>query len=233
MSTGINPTMPEPDGLQFDRAEFAEAEAPSAVACAACKRPIADAYFEINGTVVCEPCRRIIEANLRKGAGPAGLLRATGLGTLAGIVGAAIYAGVQHLTKAEWSIVTILIGYMVGAMVRKGSGGRGGLPYQVLAAALTYLSIGLAAFFTILAFVAGDRQVLQQLLAGWPALVEACLVWPVKNLQSNPLSVVIIGFGLWQAVRLNQRARFVVTGPYRVSEAQPAGPGPEEVAEYD
>jgi len=222
MSTGTDATTPEPDGLQFDRAEFDQAQAPSSVACAACKRPIADAYFEINGIVVCEPCRRTIEANLGAGSGAAGMLRALGLGTLAGIVGAAIYAGIQYKADEPWTIVTVLIGYMVGTMVRKGSGGRGGLPYQFLAAALTYLAIALSMMLKILAFVAGDRQVLQKLLgAALPELAHACLIWPINSIQSNPLSIVIIAFGIWQAWRLNQRARFVVTGPYRVAEGGP------------
>jgi hypothetical protein len=80
-----------------------------------------------------------------------------GLG--AGIVGAAIYYAVIAIANLEIGIVAILIGYMVGYAVRKGAGGRGGRRFQVLAVALTYLSVALA--YTPLAVkqaIDGDRD---------------------------------------------------------------------------
>src|SRR4029077_2464037 len=59
----------------------------------------------------------------------------------AGIVGAAIYYAVIAIAHLEIGIVAILIGYMVGYSVRKGTQGRGGRRFQVLAAVLTYLSV--------------------------------------------------------------------------------------------
>ena len=42
-----------------------------------------------------------------------------------------------------WSLVAILVGFMVGGAVRKGTGNRGGLLYQFLASCSTYFAIGL------------------------------------------------------------------------------------------
>ena len=72
------------------------------------------------------------------------MVAAGALGLGAGIVGAAIYYAVVAITHLEIGIVAILIGYMVGRAVRKGARGRGGLRFQILAVALTYLSVALA-----------------------------------------------------------------------------------------
>ncbi len=145
MSTGIEATPPESDGLQFDRAEFAEGAGPAAVvSCAACQRPIAEAYYEINGTVFCEPCRVGIEANLRGGSGLARWLRAAAYGTGAAVLGTIAYVAFRRLSP-NWDIafVAIFVGFLVGKAVRKGSRGLGGLAYQILAMLLTYTSLAM------------------------------------------------------------------------------------------
>ena len=135
---------PEVEGaeLQFDQAEPA-APAPSGPTCAACNRPIEDQYFEINGKVICTSCRQHIEASLRGGSGLARLLKASLFGLGAAILGAVIYFAFVKATDANWSLVAILVGFMVGGAVRKGTGNRGGLLYQILALLLTYFAIGL------------------------------------------------------------------------------------------
>ncbi len=45
------------------------------------------------------------------------------------------------LTGYEFGLIAILVGYAVGIAVRRGSSGRGGWPYQLLAVGLTYASI--------------------------------------------------------------------------------------------
>jgi hypothetical protein len=68
-------------------------------------------------------------------------LRAGGLGALAAIGGSLVYSAVVAITGGEFGFVAILLGYMVGRAVRKGSGDRGGPAYQALAIGLTYLAI--------------------------------------------------------------------------------------------
>ena len=60
------------------------------------------------------------------------------------LIRAAIYFAVIALAHLEIGIVAILIGYMVGYAIRKGARGRGGLRFQVMAVALTYLSVAIA-----------------------------------------------------------------------------------------
>ena len=83
-----------------------------------------------------------LAAETPRGALPLLVAGACGLG--AGIVGAIIYYSVIAIAHVEIGIVAILIGYMVGAAVRKGARGGGGRRYQILAVALTYFSVGLA-----------------------------------------------------------------------------------------
>ena len=63
------------------------------------------------------------------------------LGSLAAIVGAILYYAVGRLTNINFSLVAIVVGFLVGKAVRKGTGNRGGLLYQFLALFLTYSSI--------------------------------------------------------------------------------------------
>ena len=105
--------------------------------------PLTDAYFEINGKIICGECRQHIEASLRGGSGLARLLNASVFGFAAAILGAAIYFIIARVTGYYIPLVAILVGFIVGGAVRKGTGNRGGLLYQFLVLFLTYVAIGL------------------------------------------------------------------------------------------
>ena len=128
--------------LQFDQAELATPTT-GGPSCDACKRPIHDAYYEINGKVLCTSCRHQIEASWRGGSGLARFFKAVVLGTGAAIAGAALYYIVQRVTGWNIGLVAIVVGFMVGGAVRKGTGNRGGMLYQFLSLFLTYIAIGL------------------------------------------------------------------------------------------
>jgi len=151
------------DELQFDRVEKSGPEASTAtssldVSCAVCGKSVGAEYFHANGKPVCASCRQVLQsaAATPRSIGP--LLRAGLFGLGGAIVGAAIYYAVIAITDFEIGLVAILIGYMVGYMVRKGAGGRGGRRFQVLAIVLTYWAVGLA--YTPLAFkgMSGDDK---------------------------------------------------------------------------
>ncbi len=71
-------------------------------------------------------------------------LRALVFGGLAAAVGAVGYCAVIALTEAEFGLVALVLGLLVGLAVRWGSRRRGGWAYQGLAMFLTYLAIGTA-----------------------------------------------------------------------------------------
>ena len=145
----------EPEALQFDRVETSapppgEDGAALDVTCVVCGKSVGAEYYTANGKPVCENCRQVaLAASVTpRTVGP--LLRAGIFGVGAAIAGAAIYYAVIAIANLEIGIVAILIGYMVGWAVRRGSGGRGGRRFQILAAVLTYWAVGLA--YTPLAF---------------------------------------------------------------------------------
>ena len=134
--------------LQFDRVSTGTVpSAPQdklAVICAACQTSIETTYFEVNGAILCRLCRTRVESAAETPRGIVPFMTSAVYGLGAGVVGAIIYYAVIAITNFEIGIVAILIGYMVGYAVRKGAGLRGSRRFQVLAVALTYLSIALA-----------------------------------------------------------------------------------------
>src|SRR5262245_19160859 len=126
--------------LQFDRVEAA-VPAGTSVTCAKCNRAITTYYYTVDDTSICSLCKRTLE--IERSRRKAGMMRAALYGMGAAIAGAAIYYGVIAITNLEIGIVALLIGYVVGYAVRSGAG-RGGRRFQLLAAGLTYLSVGMA-----------------------------------------------------------------------------------------
>jgi hypothetical protein len=192
--------------LQFDRAEPREPAA--GLSCAGCAKSIADVYFEIGGKTFCEPCRQAAQAALEGGSGLGRLFRACLLGGLAAAVGALLYFGVAALFDLQLGLVSVVIGLLVGSAVRKGSDGRGGAGYRLLAVAITYLSISAA--YTMLAF--------REKTADVPAFVVVLLapVYPVLMWKESILSLLIDGFALYEAWKLNRRVEIKFSGPFRV-----------------
>jgi hypothetical protein len=149
----------ERDELQFDRVETSGAQAEAgtetpAVLCEACGKPVGSQYYHINGKTACDNCRQLVLSSTVTPRTTGPLVRAGLFGLAAAVAGAAIYYAVIAITNFEIGLVAILIGYMVGYMVRKGAGGRGGRRFQVLAVVLTYWAVGLA--YTPLAFKGGS-----------------------------------------------------------------------------
>ena len=70
--------------------------------------------------------------------------RAAAFGSVAAIAGATLYYAVIAITNFEIGLVAIVIGFMVGFAVMKGTGGYGSRRYQLLAVFLTYFAVGLA-----------------------------------------------------------------------------------------
>jgi len=125
------------DDLQLEHAEIPD----TPLVCAGCGVPIGETYFEVNGRVVCPSCQGRIVGARAEGSGVGRLVVATLLGVGAAAVGAIVWYGIREVTGYEVGLVAIGVGLLVGVAVQRGSGGRGGVPYQILAVVLTYLSI--------------------------------------------------------------------------------------------
>jgi hypothetical protein len=209
-----------------------------------------DEYFDVNGQSVCESCRDQIVKLAETPRGWGLTARAGLFGLVAAILGAILYYAVIAITNFEIGIVAIAIGYMVGYAVRKGTRGRGGRRFQVLALVLTYWAVGLA--YTPLVFRdlasqeeqnAQTAQTVSNATASEPAAVTEApedfnltlalgvlfgfsLALPVLtvlgSMPSGLISAAIIAFGMHQAWQMTGVPQLQISGPYRIGAGPPA-----------
>lgn len=140
MSAEPSTTGPASTEIQFDKAEIGAGDA-APHECGICSTPLRGHYYQVGNHATCERCRYEVEAALEKRGGAAGFFRALAFGLGGGIAGAAVYYAVLALFNLEISLLSILVGWLVGTGVHKGSRGKGGWVYQTLAVGLTYLCI--------------------------------------------------------------------------------------------
>lgn len=215
-------------GLQFDHVEAAPpvapapgelppppatAAAPVQLACQVCGQEIREEYYEMGGKVACPACHAAALAKWRGGTPAGRFLRAALLGIAAAVAGCLVYYLVLKLTGYEFGLIAILVGYAVGIAVRSGSSGHGGWPYQLLAVALTYLSI-VGSYLPLVLAEIGEVSA-----AGMIVLLPMMLALPFLGGLENVLGLLIIGFGLWEAWRLNRRQDWSAAGPFRAGAA--------------
>ena len=127
------------DNLQFDRAE--QTGATGAISCKVCGSLLPDQYYVVNGSIVCDKCRRSVEEEWNRGGAAGRFGKALGLGLLATIACSVVWYAVLKATDSQFGILAIVVGLVIGGAVRKGSNGRGGWRYQALAIVLTYTAI--------------------------------------------------------------------------------------------
>ena len=258
MSSDATPLSPS-DGLRFDEPESGSGPP----TCARCQAAIAKSYYEVNGHVVCSGCKTAL-AGTPAGSGASRMLRATVFGFGAAVVGAGIYYAILAATGYELGLVAILVGWLVGRAVHKGSYGAGGWAYQTLAVGLTYLAIvstyvpfifksateddakAKVAAAAPAADTAGATQVTDSVTVkpvaatidssthrmtpgrfflGLLALVAIAAVAPFLAGVENILGLIIIGFALFQAWKMNRRVPLAINGPYAVGRETGAAVG--------
>jgi len=130
---------PGDDPLQFEQAEYANPAASQS--CVVCKQPISDSYYQVNDKSICPNCREQIEKTWTGGSGMGRFVRSTVFGVAAAALGAGIWYAISVWRNAEYGIIAIAVGFMVGWAVRRGANSRGGWVYQTLAIFLTYTAI--------------------------------------------------------------------------------------------
>ncbi len=196
------------DDLQFERADFGTAPAQ---ACIGCHQPIAGDYYDVNGQAFCPACRTALVQAHGASPGAAAFVRALVAGLGAGAVGSTLHYLIYRLTGYQLGLVAIAVGFLVGRAVRWGTGGRGGVLYQVLAVCITYAAIA----FSFLPYVVERNETLG--LADLPLLIPFMLAVPVQIGISSPFLFVIFGIGLWEAWRFTAPVTLAITGPFRAA----------------
>ena len=198
---------------------FDSPAASASAQCSGCKGALSGTYYAVGDQPVCPSCKGELEQSMQRRAGFAGFLRALLFGSVGGLLGAALWYGVRALTGYEIGIIAIAIGYLVGHGIRRGSGGVGGLGFQILAALLTY-------FWIVVNYVpdlyAGFAQ-MESATEATPATVKLAssvlmaFALPFMQGWNNAIGILIIGFGLYTAWTANKRVPLVITGPFTLN----------------
>ncbi|MEX0691366.1 MAG: hypothetical protein WD934_04785 [Gemmatimonadales bacterium] len=200
--------------------------------CAVCHQPIADEYYRVAGTAFCPTCRDTLTAANVRGVAAHEFVRAGLFGLVGAAGGAAVYYAVLLGTGYEVGLIAILVGFMVGYMVRKGAYGLGGRRYQILAMTLTYLAIGATYIpFAIQSWEESQATTAETEVIDEPtpepisalgvvvglALFAAALpiIVVIGGFPDTIISALIIGFALHQAWRMNARLRLAFDGPFK------------------
>lgn len=142
-----NPTPAPSTGapMQFDRAVSNTGTASTAgVTCSMCNNRIVDRYWTLGDQPTCVSCKATVQREMAAAKSTSTFMRSSLYGFGAAIAGAILYYAILKITGWQLALVAIAIGYMVGRAMRIGARGWGGRRFQVAAAGLTYLSIGLA-----------------------------------------------------------------------------------------
>jgi hypothetical protein len=234
--SNISPDPAKPS-MHFDTAEFASADSlKQELSCTACRRPLieTEAYFEVGGQKMCPACKDAAIA-VRTGSGAAAFFRAWLYGAIAGIAGCGLYYAVLALTGYQVGLIAIVVGLMVGIAVRNGSRYRGGWVYQGMAMIITYGSIVTSFVPEIVSELnKAQGEQLQNPVLQVIAIVFAWVFsWfaPFLGLPQNLIGCLIIGFGVYEAWKLNQRVPLVIVGPYAVSASNAVEMQPHDAIE--
>ena len=203
------------DSLDFERADR------TAGACAQCAAPITDRYYTLGSHLLCESCHLAFQNAKAPGNAASRFFGAAALGAVAAAIGCALWMVVTELTGYEIGLIAIAVGYIVGIAVHVGARRVGGPVYQLLAVFLTYTAI-------VMTYV---PMILNQLMASGDSGGSAVLAWytavplayavPFLMGFENIIGILIIGFALWQAFRMNARVKIELQGPFRLEARDP------------
>jgi hypothetical protein len=104
---------------QFTTAEYSGSAGNAA--CKSCGQPISGAYYQVNGALTCSACARQIKDQMLKDSHMA-FVRGMGFGSVAAILGLALYVTVALTTGLIIGFVSLAVGYLVGKAIVMGSG---------------------------------------------------------------------------------------------------------------
>jgi hypothetical protein len=197
------------DSLDFERLDRTSASAP---ACASCATAVTDRYYTIGSHLLCEACHFGFQNAKPPGNAVSRFLGAAGLGTIAAAIGCALWMAVTQLSGYEIGLIAIVVGYIVGFAVHFGARRVGGLTYQLLAVFLTYSAI----VMTYVPPIARQLNAGESALQGWIAAIPLAYAAPFWMGFKNAIGILIIGFALWQAFRMNAGSKLELQGPFRL-----------------
>ena len=167
--------------------------------CSSCRTEIKSHYFVANGHVVCDECRARLQGSTSA---------ALGLGIAAGLASVALYYVAYLVWRANFVLVAVIAGVLIGLAVRRGAKGSRLQRYRWLSIGLTYLCV-VSTYAPALMEMPGVHGPL-------PAIGRA-LYLPFLMLISmkNPVTLIMLGFGLHEAWKLSAPHVVNVDGPFK------------------
>jgi MFS family permease len=152
------------------------------------------------------------------GSGTRRFFRAVVFGVLAGVAGALLWLAVRKLTGYEIGLIAVVVGFAVGAAVRKGSDDRGGVAYQLLAVFITYCCIVSTYVPEIYAEASKEPGDVPEVALMIFSVIIAFIA-PVLMGFQNIIGMLIIAFALWEAWKINKYKKLEFQGPFTIAGA--------------
>jgi hypothetical protein len=168
--------------------------------CGRCGVELQSHYFVANGHVVCESCRDRL-----RGSGSAALA----LGVAAAVVSAALYYAVYLVWHSSFVLIAVLAGVVIGLAVRRGAQGSRLQRFRFMALGLTYLCV-VSTYAPALMEMPGVDGPLHA------ALRSLYLPFLMLISMKNPVTLILLGFGMHEAWKLSAPHVVNVDGPFRV-----------------
>jgi hypothetical protein len=212
--------------------------------CRACSTSIVGSYYTLGDQMLCEPCHFAVRDAGAPGSALSRAFGALGLGLVAAIVAGALWLVVTELTGYEIGLIAIVVGFLVGAAVRIGGRAVGGIGYQLLAVLLTYSAIVMTYVPAIVSELRANEALIAQLesettdptrielsaegdvtpaVDEWAITITLYLISvpfayaaPFLIGFENAIGLLIIGFALFQAGKMNKTALLEMQGPFRL-----------------
>jgi len=170
--------------------------------CGRCGSRIEGQYFVANGHVVCSKCRETLEGSTAS---------AVRLGVGAAVIAAAAYYLVYAVWRTNFVLIAVIAGVLIGLAVRRGAQGNRAQRYRFIAVVLTYVCV-VSTYLPALLEMPG---VSNAFTAGLRALY---LPFLMLISMKNPVTLILLGFGLHEAWKLSAPNVLNVDGPFHAHE---------------
>ncbi|HEY2858508.1 MAG TPA: hypothetical protein VGJ21_08835 [Terracidiphilus sp.] len=227
------------DVPQFATAEYAHI--PGTERCRICGNLVSGEYYRVNNQMACSTCAQRVKDGQPIDSHSA-FARAVLFGLGGALLGMILYATITISLDFSIGYFAVGVGWLVGAAMKKGSGGISGRRYQVAAVLLTYLAISSAAVPMLIHAINKDLEKRNQQLSAevtpanpdgtaaahphqlsmnWakvmPLLAKYAIASPFLDLQegiNGVIGLVILFVGMRIAWFLTKAKPLEVDGPY-------------------
>ena len=208
--------------MDFSEAKFEAGAVATGAACATCGTPLTALYWLAGPVMVCASCAGKFRAGPPAEGGALRFFKALLFGTGAGLLGAIGYGVIIYATGYELALITIGIGWFVGRAVMKGSELRGGRAYQAMAAILTYFWC-MEAYVPVVVKEFGNAE--NPVPTAFAIVAAPIFAQAIPFIGGmGPLSILILGFGVYRGWKEPAKPDLEVIGPFALSKDSAASP---------